>query len=567
MKNLILLVLLVASTSLVKAQSYIYQYVDPCTKNLKFVSVPLNGAAVAVTYYGQVGTFTTADFSNGNFISWLNQTSGANAGKPCDQATTQAVTSTNLIVTNNIISTLTNITSVSMMASSLASNVAGASSMVGGNLGNTVNNGSSGNGSGNGSGDGKKNNNSSNGGNGNSGSGNSSNNNGSSGSNGGSQSSGSGQGGNQGSSGSVGSGNNQGNGSSNNNGGNTTGSGGNTGSGNTGSGSGSSQTGGNPTTGSGGNGSGSGSSTQGGGSSTQPPVGNSGSSGTTGTGSNGNTNGTGSGSAGGTGNGTETGGVTQSNSSGGNGGTTNSVSNAAEATSSGSSSGGGSSSSGGGSSKNGDKNRARTGALIGTGDIVAVRSAEEGEKDQFKFTMSMTKSNTKNTFARGFLGNFTTQINNSNVTFYGAWTLPKSKTTIIVANSSMINPAKDFFNTTTLLGSKRFTKLSLMGGLNFTAGAIGETGFQNLSAVGGGFYMFNAGKKVTGTLLVLGVYSPFTQFYEGSWWSSGLLVVPFSSWDYSITKKFKFNISFSGTYELNKNMLNYQVLTGGKVML
>ena len=547
MRSLFLILLLSAFTSLVKAQSYIYQYVDPCTKNIKFVSVPLSGANVAVTYYGQVGTFSNADFSNGNFISWLNQTSGSNAGKPCDQATTQAVNSTNLIVTNNIISTLTNITSVSMMAASLSSNVAGT---VGGNLGNTVSNGSSGDGSGNGSGDGKKDDKKNSSGNGNSGSGNNNNSNGSSGSSGNTQSSGS-----------TGSTNNQGNGSSNNNGGNTTGSSGNTGSGNTGSGSGSGQAGGNPASGSGGSGSGSSGSTQGGGSSSQPPVGNTGSTGSTGTGGNGNTNGGGTGSAGGTGNTTETGGATQSSSSSGSGGTANSVSNAAEATSS----GGGSSS--GGSSKNGDKNRARTGALIGTGDIVAVRSAEEGEKDQFKFTMSMTKSNTKNTFARGFLGNFTTQINNSNVTFYGAWTLPKSKTTIIVANSSMINPDRDFFNTTTLLSSKRFTKLSLMGGLNFTAGAIGETGFQNLSAVGGGFYMFNAGKKITATLLVLGVYSPFTQFYEGNWWSSGLLVVPFSSWDYSITKKFKFNISFSGTYEMNKNMLNYQILTGGKVML
>ena len=550
MRSLLLIIFLFAFTTLVKAQSYIYQYVDPCTKNIKFVSVPLSGANIAVTYYGQVGTFSNADFSNGNFISWLNQTSGANAGKPCDQATTQAVTATNLIVTNNIISTLTNITSVSMMAASLSSNVAGS---VGGNLGNTVNNGSSGDGSGNGSGDGKKEDKKNNGGNGNSGSGNNNNSNGSSGSNGNNQSSGS-----------TGSTNNQGNGSSNNNGGNTTGSSGNTGSGNTGSGSGSGQGSGNPASGSGGSGSGSGSSTQGGGSSTQPPVGNTGSTGSTGTGGNGNTNGGGTGSAGGPGNTTETGGATQSSSSSGSGGTANSVSNAAEATSSGSSSSGGS---GGGSSKNGDKNRARTGALIGTGDIVAVRSAEEGEKDQFKFTMSMTKSNTKNTFARGFLGNFTTQINNSNITFYGAWTLPKSKTTIIAANSSMINPDRDFFNTTTLLSSKRFTKLSLMAGLNFTAGAIGETGFQNLSAVGGGFYMFNAGKKITGTLLVLGVYSPFTQFYEGNWWSSGLLVVPFSSWDYSVTNKFKFNISFSGTYEMNKNMLNYQVLTGGKVML
>jgi hypothetical protein len=550
MRSLLLIIFLFAFTTLVKAQSYIYQYVDPCTKNIKFVSVPLSGANIAVTYYGQVGTFSNADFSNGNFISWLNQTSGANAGKPCDQATTQAVTATNLIVTNNIISTLTNITSVSMMAASLSSNVAGS---VGGNLGNTVNNGSSGDGSGNGSGDGKKEDKKNNGGNGNSGSGNNNNSNGSSGSNGNNQSSGS-----------TGSTNNQGNGSSNNNGGNTTGSSGNTGSGNTGSGSGSGQGSGNPASGSGGSGSGSGSSTQGGGSSTQPPVGNTGSTGSTGTGGNGNTNGGGTGSAGGPGNTTETGGATQSSSSSGSGGTANSVSNAAEATSSGSSSSGGS---GGGSSKNGDKNRARTGALIGTGDIVAVRSAEEGEKDQFKFTMSMTKSNTKNTFARGFLGNFTTQINNSNITFYGAWTLPKSKTTIIAANSSMVNPERDFFNTTTLLTSKRFTKLSLMAGVNFTAGAIGETGFQNLSAVGGGFYMFNAGKKITGTLLVLGVYSPFTQFYEGNWWSSGLLVVPFSSWDYSVTKKFKFNISFSGTYEMNKNMLNYQILTGGKVML
>ena len=550
MRSLILILFLSAFTTSVKAQSYIYQYVDPCTKNIKFVSVPLSGANVAVTYYGQVGTFSNADFSNGNFISWLNQTSGSNAGKPCDQATTQAVNSTNLIVTNNIISTLTNITSVSMMAASLSSNVAGT---VGGNLGNTVSNGSSGDGSGNGSGDGKKDDKKNNSGNGN-GSGSANNNsNGSSSSNGNSQSSGS-----------TGSTNNQGNGSSNNNGGNTTGSSGNTGSGNTGSGSGSGQAGGNPASGSGGSGSGSGGSTQGGGSTSQPPVGNTGSTGSTGTGGNGNTNGGGTGSAGGTGNTTETGGATQSSSSSGSGGTANSVSNAAEATSSGGSSSGGS---GGGSSKNGDKNRARTGALIGTGDIVAVRSAEEGEKDQFKFTMSMTKSNTKNTFARGFLGNFTTQINNSNVTFYGAWTLPKSKTTIIAANSSMINPERDFFNTTTLLASKRFTKLSLMAGLNFTAGAIGETGFQNLSAVGGGFYMFNAGKKITGTILLLGVYSPFTQFYEGNWWSSGLLVVPFSSWDYSITKKFKFNISFSGTYEMNKNMLNYQVLTGGKVML
>ena len=179
----------------------------------------------------------------------------------------------------------------------------------------------------------------------------------------------------------------------------------------------------------------------------------------------------------------------------------------------------------------------------------------------------MTKSNTKNTFARGFLGNFTTQVNNSNVTFYGAFT--KNKRTIIVANSSMMNFDRDFFNTTTGMYSYRSKKFSAMGGLNFTAGTLGKTGFTNLSAVAGGFYMFKPAKKVTGTILVLGIYSPFTQFYEGKWWDSGLLLVPFSSWDLTITKKFKYNISFSGVYQPGQGggVFNYQILTGGKIAL
>lgn len=510
MRTLLVIISLLIAPTLVKAQSYIYQYVDPCTKNIKFISVPLTGANVAVTYYGQVGTFASSDFNNGNFLAWLNQTSGTNAGRPCDQATTQAVNQTNMAITNNIISTLTNITSISTMAAGLSANVASASA---GSLGNTVSNGSTGDGSGNG---GSRRNNRG------------------------------GSGGNNSSSSSSGSTGSTSSGSTN------TGS-----SGSSSAGSGSTSTGSSGSTGSG----------------------STGGSGTTGSGSNGSTNTGGSGSTGGTGTTTGTAGTGQSTSSGGSGGTANSVSNATEAASGGSSgtsnsvsnaaesTSGEGSSSGGSGGKNGNKNRARTGALIGTGDIVAVQSTEEGEREQFRFTMSMTKANTKNTFARGFLGNFTTQVNNSNVTIYGAWTLPKSKTTIIAANSSMLDLQRDFFNTTTLLASKRFTKLSIMGGANFTAGKIGETGFQNLSAVGGGFYMFNVGKKITSTLLVLGVYSPFTQFYEGNWWSSGVLIVPFSSWDYSITKKFKFNVSFSGTYELNKNMLNYQLLTGGKVML
>jgi hypothetical protein len=195
-----------------------------------------------------------------------------------------------------------------------------------------------------------------------------------------------------------------------------------------------------------------------------------------------------------------------------------------------------------------------------------MKSAEDNT-NSFKATMSVTKSNTDNSRAKGALLNFTTAINNSNLTFYGAFTNKSKSNTLICANSTMVNFDYDLFNTTTVLESHRFNKLSLMGGINYTIGSMAETSFSNISAVGGGFYMFKASKNISGNMLLLAVYSPFTKFYEGTWWQSGTLLVPFSSWDYSISKKFKYNISFSGTWEVGKSVLQYQILTGGKIML
>ena len=104
-----------------------------------------------------------------------------------------------------------------------------------------------------------------------------------------------------------------------------------------------------------------------------------------------------------------------------------------------------------------------------------------------------------------------------------------------------------------------------MFGLNFTAGKMGERGFYNLSAVGGGHISAKVTDRTSTSFLVLAIYSPFTQFYDGKWFGAGILFVPFSSWDFKITKTFKYNISFTGVYEMNKSFLNYQILTGGKL--
>lgn len=525
--RLYLVILIFLGCSDLMAQSYTYSYIEPCSGKVKSISIPYGQNNVTVNYYGNVNTFNANDFNNGNFSLWMNSIAQMNSNQPCGEITTVLTNNINMVVTQNIVSTVMNVTSIASMAQSISSLSSNMGSGLGGNLGNSVNNSEN---SGNSNSGGKKDKN--NGGNNNNNSTNSGSNNTT--------------GNTQGSNGQV-----QGQGVSNPNGSGT--------STNPAQGNQSSPTqGGTQPNTQGGQTQGSqeSSATQSGTTSNGQPQQN---------GTGGSPNGNSQQGTGGSPNGNS--GQSPNNSQessengkmGGSGGTANSISNAED------NSGGGN-----GGGKNGGS-RTRTGSIIGTGDVVALRSAEDpSAKDQFKFTASLTRANTDNTRVKGFLGNFTTEINNTNLTLYSAWVLPKSQWTIIGANSTMLNFEKDIFNTTTLLASKRFKgtwkKLTAMGGLNYTIGRFGETKFSNISAVGGGFYSFNVGKKISGSILCLAVYSPFTQFYDGQWWQSSTLLVPFSSWDYSISKTFKFNVSFSGVYEVNKNFMNYQVLTGGKIL-
>jgi hypothetical protein len=535
-------ILLLSVSSISFGQGFTYSYVDPCSKKLKVINIPNANSSVTVNYLGYVNTFTKDDFDNGSFAGWVGDLSTKYASAPCDEIKTKTQVSQNTIITQNIISTLSSVTAVSTMT--VASSVGNITS---GGLSNSVDNSSSGESSGKSSGKNGKNNKN------NTQSGTNTTENGGNNTQSGTSTGNIGQ--NNPNSGSnppknepqtpqnePQTGNNpqtpQTGENTGNPGSNTGNSGSNPGSntGNTG------QTGentGNP------------------GSNTGNSGGNGGNTGNSG-GNSGNSGGNGGNSSGsGGGNGTaepknDPATPKTDDKSGGNGGTTNSVANAAE------------SSSGGG--KPSSKTTAKTGSIIGTGDIVVIRSAEDNS-NQFRATMSMTKSNTDNSKSKGALLNFTTTINNSNLTFYTALTNKKKTNTAIFANSSMIDFERNLFNTTTALESHRYGRLSLMGGANFTVGSLSDEVFTNLSAVGGGFYMFKVGKKVNANILMLAVYSPFTKFYEGRWWNSGVLLVPFSSWDYGISKNFKFNVSFSGTYQYSDKFLNYQILTGGKIML
>ena len=118
----------------VKAQSFSYSYIDPCTKASKSIVVSsLNGnSPIVINYYGQVKTFTNSELKDGTFDTWANGVYNSyGKGNPCDQIAIVTITTNVLNVSNNIISNvvalssmLTSITDIASTASSSVANVA-----------------------------------------------------------------------------------------------------------------------------------------------------------------------------------------------------------------------------------------------------------------------------------------------------------------------------------------------------------------------------------------------------------------------------------------------------------
>ena len=211
-----------------------------------------------------------------------------------------------------------------------------------------------------------------------------------------------------------------------------------------------------------------------------------------------------------------------------------------------------------------NKNR---GSLIASGDIVVIDNQDNSNGRQVKVVGSITSANTKKSRVQGALFTYTTVTNDFSLTFYKSWINPNRTFNLVGANTTMTNFNQNHLNTTTVLESFKFGKKKFTGmaGLNFTVGKLGKRNLQNLSSVAGVHRNFRVSPKITTSALILGVYSPFTQYYEGQWWDPGVLIVPFSSWDIQITKTFKYNISFTGVWQSGGNALNYQILTGGKI--
>ena len=119
-------------------QTYNYSYTDPCTGNLKTIVVPINGN-ISVGYYGEIGSFSYADFTNGTFETWANNIF-AQYGQDSPCATIVGIGTAVTVTQNTTFNVLGILNSLSSIADAAAS---GASNILGGSVSSIGNSGGS----------------------------------------------------------------------------------------------------------------------------------------------------------------------------------------------------------------------------------------------------------------------------------------------------------------------------------------------------------------------------------------------------------------------------------------
>ena len=488
------------------AQSYNFSYTDPCTGNIKTVVVPINGN-VTVSYYGEIGSFSYNDFSDGTFDTWTNNIfSQYGTNSPCSEIVGLG---TAVNVTQNtalsVLGILNSLSSISDLASGSTNILGGAVSSIGNSSG----------GSNDKKGDKSKNNN------------------------------------NQ----------NQTNGTGNPNGGGTTTSesnqtGTNGGNGTTGGNVGTenpTQAGGTTTEGG---------SNETGNQTTEPSVGGEGgteiNNQTTGeNGSNGNNGGSGTtggnGNNGSSGNGTGTNQTQEGQSSTEGQGKTN-ITGGANTTIKSTP-----------TSKEGGKP-----TIVGSGDFIGFNFKNSDIKTGLKLTGGYTAMRWDGKRSSGVLVDYTSALKGPNVTAFYAFIRDKSIVIGSGTLTIGFEGNKSLYGTIAIgqmfsFKKPKTLKLLYMGTVSY--GNVYRESFLGTALIAGATYDMKIGKRIDIKLMNLMVYAPYVSYYNDVVLKSPYVMLPSIGTNIKLTKKFKFNINAGGAWDLKTSALNYTVTCGARMLV
>jgi hypothetical protein len=123
-----------------------YSYVDPCTKETKFITADMN-SPIVVVYYNQVRTFSYTELQDGTFDLWMADIYNKyKSTSPCQGAVATTTTTTSTNLASNVVNSVMNLNAIANVGSftSVGTNVGGTTSTGSGSV-STSNNKEDGN--------------------------------------------------------------------------------------------------------------------------------------------------------------------------------------------------------------------------------------------------------------------------------------------------------------------------------------------------------------------------------------------------------------------------------------
>lgn len=207
-------------------------------------------------------------------------------------------------------------------------------------------------------------------------------------------------------------------------------------------------------------------------------------------------------------------------------------------------------------------------AILVTGDIVGIQTARSDKQDA-RGTMSFTRVKGDGTASIGLSADYMVNARIGNVSGIKSWigTNQKGNKHINVLSAGLGLMPKSY---TTSLLFVRVNSLKNFTALYGAAGSYGQLFNQEIISsmiIGGFMYKGQLSKHLDATIIAAAVYAPYTKYYTESLFEAQPIVVPFLNLNYSITKTFKFGLTGGGTYIANQDIVNYQILMGGKLKI
>ena len=207
-------------------------------------------------------------------------------------------------------------------------------------------------------------------------------------------------------------------------------------------------------------------------------------------------------------------------------------------------------------------------AILMTGDIVGVQTRSDGSQDA-RGTMSFTRVKGDGTASVGFSADYMVNAKIGNLSAVRSWigTNKKGNKHINVASVGLGILPQSTTGSGLLIRVNSLKNFTALYGVSGTYGQLYGEELISTIAIAGFMYKGKLAKAVDATIIMAGIYSPYSKFYTESIFEAKPIVIPFLNLNYKLTKTFGIGLTGGGTYIAGQDILNFQILMGAKLKI